>query len=170
MVGFCALSWDSDGFLWKSPFPLKRCVTAYGKNYACKYSSDLFLRYRRNTKSQAITRCRIPGISCHQVQNKRNWPHTWWLSGDSISLSADLLDGEIQIVGDSWKMKIQLWRFLLNRLGIVPASSTSSLATVSVLANREPKSERSSEELSYCSEKVIFLFILPILLYSVLKR
>ena len=63
-------------------------------------------------------------------------------------------------------MKIQLWRFLRNQL----ASSTSSLATVSVLANRKPKSERSSEELSHCSEKVISLFILPILLYSVLKR
>ena len=60
--------------------------------------------------------------------------------------------------------------FLRNRLGIVPASSKSSLAPVSVLANREPKSEISCEELSHCSEKVISLFILPILLYSVLKR
>ena len=67
-------------------------------------------------------------------------------------------------------MKIQLSRFLQNRLGIVPASTKSSPAPVSVLANREPECERSSEELSHCSEKVISLFILPILLYSVLKR
>ena len=60
--------------------------------------------------------------------------------------------------------------FLRNQLGIIPTSSKSSLAPVSVLANREPKSERSCEELSHCSEKVISLFILPILFYSVLKR
>ena len=83
---------------------------------------------------------------------------------------ADLLEGETQVMTDSWKMKIQFSLFLRNGLGIVPASTKSSVAQVSVLAYREPKSERLNEELSHCSEKVIFLFILLIPLYSVLKR
>ena len=60
---------------------------------------------------------------------------TWWL----FSLSADLLDEEIEVVRDSWKMKIQLSQFLRNRLGIVPASTKSSPAAVSVLANQRAK-------------------------------
>ena len=40
---------------------MKRCVTAYGKCCVCKCSLDLTLPYRRNIRSPAVTRCRIPG-------------------------------------------------------------------------------------------------------------
>ena len=36
--------------------------------YACKCSLDLFIPYRKNIQSPAVTRCRIPGIFCHQIQ------------------------------------------------------------------------------------------------------
>ena len=55
-------------------------------------------------------------------------------------------------------------------LVLSPACTKSSLVQVSVLlASRVPESERFSEELSHCSEKVISLLILLILLYSVFK-
>ena len=77
-----ALSWDNVGFLWKSQCCVRRCATAYGMFYACKCSLDLAIPYRKNIQSPAVTRCRIPGIFCHQIQNRRDWPHTWWLLGD----------------------------------------------------------------------------------------
>ena len=73
---FRALSWDNVGFLWKSQCGVSRCATAYGMFYACPY--------RKNIRSSAVTRCRIPGVFCHQIQKRRDWPLTWWLPGDSF--------------------------------------------------------------------------------------
>ena len=86
-------------FLWKSQFGVRRCATEYGMFYACTSSLDLFIPYRKIIQSPAVTRCRIPGILCHQIQNRRHWPHTWWLIGNSFSLSADLLIRKIQVIG-----------------------------------------------------------------------
>ena len=65
-------------------------------------------------------------------------------------------------------MEITLSQFLRNQLGIATGSTKFSLTHV--FAYREPKSERLSEELSQGLDKVIPLFILLILLYSVLKK
>ena len=82
---------------------------------------------------------------------------------------ADLLDGEIQVIGESWKVGNGLSRFLRNWLGIVPASTKSSLTQVSERPYKEPKSDRWNEE---CHNALIKLsmFILLILLYSTLAR
>ena len=80
LAEFRRLSWDNVRFLWKSQFGVRRCTTAYGKFYVCKCSLDLSIPYRKNIQSPAVTRCRIPGIFCQQIQNWRDWPHTWWLA------------------------------------------------------------------------------------------
>ena len=36
--------------------------------YACKCSLDLSIHCHKNIQSPAVTRCRIPGIFCHQIQ------------------------------------------------------------------------------------------------------
>ena len=122
---FRALSWDNVGFLWKSQCGVRRCATAYGMFYTCKCSLDLAIRYRKNIRSSAVTRCRIPGIFCHQIQKRRDWPLTWWL----FCLSADLLDRKIgswkvetKVIG-SWKVETTLPWFLRNLLGAVPPSA-----------------------------------------------
>ena len=51
---------------------VRRCATAYGMFYACKCSLDLAIAYRKNIQSPAVTRCRIPGIFCHQIQKRRD--------------------------------------------------------------------------------------------------
>ena len=84
VLDFHKLSWDNAGFLWKSQCYVRRCATAYGIFYACKCSLDLAILYPKNIQLSAVTRCRIPGIFCHQIQKRRDWPHTWWLPGDSF--------------------------------------------------------------------------------------
>ena len=79
ILDFRALSWDNVGFLWKSQFGVIGCATAYGMFYAFKFSLVLSIPYRKNIQSPAVTRCRIPGIFCHQIQKRRDWPLTWWL-------------------------------------------------------------------------------------------
>ena len=64
-VHFCEITLD---FFEK----VRRCVTAYGMFYACKCSLDLAIAYRKNIQSPAVTRCRIPGIFCHQIQKRRD--------------------------------------------------------------------------------------------------
>ena len=40
-------------------------------------SLDLAIPYRKNIQSPAVTRCRIPGIFCHQIQKRRDRPDAW---------------------------------------------------------------------------------------------
>ena len=84
VLDFRTLSWDNVVFLWRSQCGVGKCATAYGIFYACKCSLEFSRPYRKNIQSPAITRCRIRGIFCHQIQNRRGWPHTWWLPGDSF--------------------------------------------------------------------------------------
>ena len=43
--------------------------------YACKCSLVLSITYCKNIQSPAVTRCRIPGIFCHQIQNRWETDH-----------------------------------------------------------------------------------------------
>ena len=40
--------------------------------YVCKCSLDLSIPYHKNIQSLSVTRCRITGIFCHQIQNRRS--------------------------------------------------------------------------------------------------
>ena len=113
--------------------------------HGCKCSLDLlYLTVKISSHQQS------PGVvhleffvTRFKIEETDHLPDDYLVT---LSLSADLLDREIQVIG-SLNVETTLLRFLQNLLGTVPASiKLSSIEVVSKLADREPKSEAWSKE------------------------
>ena len=89
---------------------MKKSVWRKKMRYGIRYvlCLKMFFRksisYRKNIQSPAATSCRILGIFCHQIQNRRDWPHTWWLPGDSF------LFRQIYKTGKSMLSVVEKWK------------------------------------------------------------
>ena len=136
--------------------------------YACKCSLDLSIHCHKNIQSPAVTRCRIPGIFCHQIQIEEtdripgNYLVTIFLFGRFIrqeNPSYWFLKGGNNITVIFTKST----RYCVCLNHIIPVE------VLSKFADREPKSEKWSEEI-HKGKKKLFMFILLNLLYSVLTR